>query len=98
MAYNEYTYRMKPVVIPGVLYLILNPACLIALDLYLRFDRLFLVALYGIYGVTAVAIFIIWAIAGSRKIVFDEHSIVLSDLFTKKVFNPNNIQRATFLW
>ena len=98
MAYYEYTYRMKPVIIPGTLYLILFPICLIVLNIYYPFVSLILFSLFGIYGVTAIVIFFIWAVAGSRKIVFDEHSIVLSDIFSKKVFNPSNIQRATFFW
>lgn len=98
MGYNEYTYRMKPVVIPGVIYLVLMPVSLIIANMYFPLKNFILYTLFGIYSLTALMIFVVWAVAGSRKVIFDEHAIVISDIFSKKVFEPATIQRATFFW
>jgi hypothetical protein len=99
MAYNEYTYRMKVVVIPGIIYLILFPVCLIVANNRFPIEPLvFNILLFGVYIVTAVVILFIWALAGTRRLIIDGHSIILSDMLSRRVFDPSNIQRATFFW
>ncbi|MCL1917827.1 MAG: hypothetical protein FWG14_05865 [Peptococcaceae bacterium] len=96
MAYNEYTYRMKPVVIPGIVYLVFFPICLLVANMYFPIVNAALYTLFGIYGVTAVVIFCIWALAGTRRIIVDEHAIIISDMLSRRVFDPGNIQRIKF--
>jgi len=98
METHEYVYRMKPLVVPGLGYLILYPLIIGAIAYFLSLDQIYVTLFVGIYIVTAVVIFGTWIAAKSSKILIDNDTIVFCSLKGKTVLKPKDIRRASFIW
>ncbi|NBJ15605.1 MAG: hypothetical protein FNP40_08570 [Dehalobacter sp. 4CP] len=95
---QEYGYRMKPLVIPGVLYIILYPLLIGGILFFYALPTLYLLILSGIYAVTILLILLIWLTAKTKRIVIDDQAIIFRSLFRKKTFEPKDIRKASFFW
>lgn len=95
---QEYVYRMKPLVIPGMLYVILYPILIAAISFFITLPYLYLLVLTGIYAVTVLIILIIWLTAKNKRIAITDKTIVFRSLFRKRVLEPKDIRKAAFFW
>lgn len=95
---QEYVYRMKPIIIPGILYLILYPILTAGISYFITIPYLYLLVLAGIYVVTALAILIIWLTAKSKRVAITDDTIILRSIFKKRVLEPKDIRKAAFFW
>lgn len=95
---QEYVYRMKPLVIPGLGYLVLYPLIVGVICVVFYLPEIYLTIFSGIYTGSALLILIIWLNAKSKKIVFEENTIIFRSLFGKQVIEPKDIRKASFFW
>ncbi|RNC63089.1 MAG: hypothetical protein AWM53_01607 [Candidatus Dichloromethanomonas elyunquensis] len=95
---HEYVYRMKPLIIPGLGYLILYPVLLGIIGYVFLLPLIYTRIFSGIYLVSAAFILGIWLTAKSKRIIVDDHMIVFRSLAGKQVIEPKDIRRASFFW
>lgn len=95
---NEYTYRMKPLVVPGIIYLVLYPLIVGAVCYIFYLPELCVRIFSAIYIVSALGILLIWLIGKSKKVIFEDNVIVFRSLFGQYVLEPGEIRRASFFW
>ena len=95
---QEYVYRMKPIVIPGLGYLILYPIIAGVISYLFYLPEIYLKIFSGIYAVSAVLILFIWLTAKSKKIIIDENIIVFRSFLGKHMIEPKDVRKASFFW
>jgi len=95
---QEYVYRMRAMVAPGLGFLILYPLLVGLISYFSKFPELYMRIFSGIYLITALIIFGIWIIAKSRKVVIQHDAIIFRSLFGKKVLQPDDIRKISFFW
>ena len=95
---HEYYYRMKPLVIPGLVYLILYPLLVGCASYFLDLPEFYLFLLSGIYLCSALIILLIWLTAKTKRIIVDKSVIIFSSLFGKTIIEPKDIKKASFAW
>lgn len=98
MDVREYAYRMKPLITPGLGYLILYPLIAGVVSFAFNLPEIYLRIFSGIYAGSALLILLIWINAKSRRIIFDDNIIVFRSLFSKRVLEPKDIRKASFFW
>ncbi|UWG98512.1 hypothetical protein LPY66_06835 [Dehalobacter sp. DCM] len=89
---------MKPIVIPGILYLILYPVLFASISFFISLPDLYLLVLAGIYAVTVLVILTIWLTAKSKRIAITGNTIIFRSLFGKRVLEPKDIRKTAFFW
>lgn len=95
---HEYVYRMKPLVFPGLGFLILYPVIAGGISYIFMLPEMYLKIFSGIYAAAALLILVIWLAAKNRKIIFDANMIIFRSLFRKQILEPKDIRKASFFW
>ncbi|NLP45087.1 MAG: hypothetical protein GX351_10745 [Peptococcaceae bacterium] len=95
---QEYVYRMKVIIAPGLGFLILYPLLLGIVSYFFKFPELYMRIFTAIYLSTALIILGLWIVAKSRKVIIQEDAIVFRSLFGKKILKPVNIRKVSFFW
>jgi hypothetical protein len=95
---HEYVYRMKPLLIPGLGYLILYPVLFGLLSKAFLLPEIYLKIFAGIYAISALSILLIWLTGKNKRIIIDHNLIVFQSLTGKKIIEPKDIRRASFFW
>lgn len=95
---HEYVYRMKPLVVPGLGFLILYPLLAGIISYVFFFPEIYLKVFSGIYAVSALGILVIWLTAKSKRIIFDDNIIIVRSIFSKQILEPKDIRKASFFW
>ncbi|AGA70014.1 hypothetical protein Desdi_2598 [Desulfitobacterium dichloroeliminans LMG P-21439] len=75
-----YSYQLKPLVIPGVLYLAMAPILYAVLYYGLKIAALETDILLWVYSITAVGIIAIWMYGRSKKFRVTDNQLVFSSL------------------
>lgn len=95
---HEYVYRMKPMVIPGLGYIILYPLIIVAFSFIFILPEICYKIFWGIYGVSVLVILLIWLTARSKRIIVDDNIIIFRSFFSKHILEPKDIRRVSFSW
>jgi len=95
---HGYKYRLKPLVVPGLMFLILYPLFVGALYLITKFSTLELKILVGIYAATALGILSTWVYASGKSIRVEEDRIVFKTIFGAKNLTPADIRKIVLFW
>ena len=95
---NEYIYRMRPLVVPGVGFMVLYPIVVGVLSYLLNLPELYLRILSGIYIVSVVFLLLIWLTAKTKKIIIEGNTIIFSSIFGREILEPKDIRKASFYW
>jgi len=95
---NEYTYRMKPLVLPGLAYIIIYPLIVGTVSFSLNLSQNHLMTLLGIYAVSVVIILLIWVTARSKKVIVNNGSVVFRSIAGKTLIEPDDIRKVSFIW
>ncbi|AFM42442.1 hypothetical protein Desaci_3561 [Desulfosporosinus acidiphilus SJ4] len=93
---HEYIYQLKPLVIPGLFFLLLYPVLLGCIYLFHKFPSLELRVLAGIYVICALGILFLWVIGKSKRVLIKDQQIVFNSLLGKHVLEPKDIRRVAF--
>lgn len=95
---HEYVYRMKPMIVPGLGYLILYPLLTGVISFVFTLPEIYLRIFSGIYAISTLLIILIWLTAKSNRIIVDDNMIILRSLFGKHIIEPKDIRKASFFW
>jgi len=93
---HDYVYQMKPLIAPGLVFLILYPLVMGGVNVFSRLQGLELWVLLGIYFTAGLGILVLWAIAKSKHVQIFDQQIIFSSLLGKQVLGPNDIRRVAF--
>lgn len=93
---NDYAYQLKPLVVPGLAFLIAYPFVLGALNLLRKLPGLELSVLLGIYIAAGLGIIALWVIGQSKRIQIQDQQIVFRSLLGEHVLEPKDIRRVAF--
>lgn len=95
---SEYVYRLRPLLIPGVLFILLYPLFIGPLSFYFFLPGVYVKIFAGIYLVTVLSIGLLWLNGKSKKVVFKDNKVVLRSLFKNVILRPENISKILFFW
>ncbi|MGI5902236.1 MAG: hypothetical protein ACOX7U_07155 [Desulfitobacteriia bacterium] len=98
MEVNEYTYRMKPLILPGLGFIILYPLLAGSASYFLSLAREYLILLSAIYVIAVFIIFLVWIVAKSQRILINKDQIIFRSLWGRKIIEPQEIKKASFMW
>lgn len=96
MEEHDYVYQLKPLVIPGLLFLILYPLVIGSVHVYSKLPQLELGVLIGIYVLTGLGIATLWVVGKSKHVLIKDQQIVFSSLLGKHILEPKDIRRVAF--
>jgi len=95
---HEYVYRMKPLILPGLGYLVGYPIVAGVISTLFLLPEGYLRIFSGIYLFSAFIILLIWLVAKSKKIIVDGELLVFRSLAGKHVIEPKDIRKVSFFW
>ncbi|WP_407307779.1 hypothetical protein [Desulfosporosinus sp. SB140] len=93
---HEYIYQLRPLVIPGLFFLILYPFVLGCIHLFTKLPSIELRVLAGIYIVSMLGILALWVIGKSKRVLFKDQQIIFRSLLGEHVLKPKDIRRVAF--
>lgn len=96
MGEQDYEYQLTPLIIPGIVFLVIYPAVVFALNFLKRLPVLELRILLVIYALTAVGLGSLWIFAKSKRVRIEEDGIIFSSILGKKRLQPEDIRRVAF--
>jgi len=95
---RKYVYRLRPLVLPGLAFLMLYPLVVGVFYALTKFPQLELKVLAGLYLACALALVSLWLFGKSKRIVISEERIVFASLFGRRVLRPEDVRRIQFFW
>lgn len=90
---HDYVYQLKPLIVPGLLFLILYPLVLGSISFFSKLPGIELKVLIGIYVIAGIGILFLWFLGKSKRIQFEDEQIVFHSLLGKRVIEPKDIRR-----
>ncbi|MDQ7093361.1 hypothetical protein REC12_07140 [Desulfosporosinus sp. PR] len=93
---HEYIYQLRPLVIPGLFFLIIYPVVLGCIYLFNKMPGIELKVLAGIYIVSLLGILALWIIGKSKRVLFKNQQIIFRSLLGDRVLEPKDIRRVAF--
>jgi len=96
MEEHDYVYQMRPLIIPGLVFLILYPLIIGGVHVFSKLPTLELRVLIGIYVISGLGIIILWVVGKSKRIIMNGGQIVFSSLLGVHILEPKDIRRVAF--
>ncbi|MCB8815604.1 hypothetical protein [Desulfosporosinus shakirovi] len=96
MEEHDYVYQMRPLIIPGLVFLILYPLIIGGVHVFSKLPTLELRVLIGIYVISGLGIITLWVVGKSKRIIMDGGQIVFSSLLGVHILEPKDIRRVAF--
>lgn len=96
MEEHDYVYRLRPLIVPAVVYLILCPLVIGGVHFFSKLPILELKVLIGIYVTSALGILVLWVIGMSKHVQIKDQQIVFCSLLGKRILKPQDIHRVAF--
>lgn len=96
MEEHDYVYQMRPLIIPGLVFLILYPLIIGGVHVFSKLPTLELRVLIGIYVITGLGIITLWVVGKSKRIIMNGGQIVFSSLLGVHTLEPKDIRRVAF--
>lgn len=93
MEEQVYSYQLKPLLIPGVVYLVLAPIALAILYYGLKISVLEMNILRGIYLITALGIMVVWIYGRSKCFRVSDNQLIFGSLRGEHTLSPTEIRR-----
>ncbi|MDA8227213.1 MAG: hypothetical protein M0T74_05810 [Desulfitobacterium hafniense] len=91
---DRYVYRIRPLVIPGLVFMAVYPLITGLIYLVTRFSAVEVYLLTGIYIVTIICFFGFWIFGRSKSVGFTNHEIVFQSLMGSRVLEPSDIKKV----
>lgn len=95
---NEYVYRIRPLVVPGLVFIILYPIVVGSLSYLLNLPELYLRIFSWIYVVSTIYLLLTWVTAKSKRVIVEGNIIVFRSIFGRQILEPKDIRKASFYW
>lgn len=96
MEEHDYVYQLRPLIIPGLLFLILYPLVMSSMHLLWKLPSLEMIVLLGIYVIAGFGIIALWVIGKSKHVEFKDQQIVFRSLLGSHILQPEDIRRVAF--
>lgn len=96
MEEHDYVYQLRPLVVPGVMFLILYPLVIGGVNFFSKLPIIELRILIGIYFTAFLAVLFLWVIGKSKHVQIKDGQIVFQSLLGKHILEPQNIRRVAF--
>lgn len=93
---HEYRYQLRPLVIPGLSFLIIYPLVLGGIHLFKKFPIPEAWALTAIYLLALIVIVVLWVVGKSKRVSIRDQEIVLRSLLGERVLDAQDIRRVSF--
>lgn len=91
---HEYHYQLKPLILPGMLFLIGYPLILLLLVIAFKVSTLERSILIGLYAATFLGILILWIYARSKYLRIVEDRIIFYSITGAHQLTPEDIRRV----
>jgi len=96
MEEHDYVYQLRPLIIPGLVFLILYPLVMGSVHLFRKLPSLELAVLLGIYITAGLGIIALWVIGKSKHVQIKDQQIVFRSLLGEHILEPKDIRRVAF--
>jgi len=96
MEEHDYVYQLRPLIIPGLLFLILYPLVMGSVHLLWKLPSLETAVLVGIYVAAGLGIIALWVIGKSKHVEVKDQQIVFHSLLGSHILEPKDIRRVAF--
>ncbi|EHQ91382.1 hypothetical protein [Desulfosporosinus youngiae] len=96
MEEHDYVYQLRPLIIPGLVFLILYPLIVGGIHGFSTLPTLELRVLIGIYVISGLGILTLWVVAKSKRIITNGEQIVFHSLLGEHILEPKDIRRVAF--
>jgi len=93
---HDYVYQLRPLIVPGVVFLILYPLVMGGVHFFAKLPILELRVLIGIYITAALGILFLWIIGKTKHVQIKEQQIVFHSILGKHILEPQDIRRVAF--
>ena len=96
MEEHDYVYQLRPLIIPGLVFLMLYPFVIGSVHLFHKLPSLELAVLVGIYVVAVLGIIALWVIGKSKRVKIKDQQIIFRSLLGEYILEPKDIRRVAF--
>lgn len=93
-----YVYQMRPLVIPGLMFIIIYPLVTGVVYLLSKFSGYELQALAAIYFLAVLSILALWVFANKKRVEIKDDQIIFYTLFGRRSLQPPDIRRVISYW
>ncbi|GAB6154495.1 hypothetical protein JCM17380_32450 [Desulfosporosinus burensis] len=93
---HDYVYLMRPLVVPGLVFLIVYPLVIGSVHVFSKLPIMELRVLIGIYIIAGLGILALWVIAKSKRVKINDEQIIFHSLLGERVLEPQDIRRVAF--
>lgn len=93
---HDYVYLMRPLVVPGLVFLIVYPLIIGSLHVFSKLPIVELRILIAIYVVSGLGILALWIIGKSKRVQINDGQIVFYSLLGERILEPQDIRRVAF--
>ena len=93
---HDYIYRLKPLFVPGIAFLILYPLILGSLNLIKKLPSIEVIVLLVIYVAAGLGILALWIIGKSKHVQIKDSQIVFGSMLGEHTLQPQDIRRVAF--
>jgi hypothetical protein len=93
---HDYIYLLRPLIIPGLVFLIVYPLAISGLHFFSKLPIIELRVLIGIYVTAALGIICLWIIGKSKHVQIKDQQIIFRSLLGKHILEPQDIRRVAF--
>ena len=90
---QEYIYQLKPLLVPGGLYLILFPILVAFFWFALKIPYIELIVLSGIYLLSAIGIITLWLYGQSKRFLIESDKLIFSSISGEDLLSPEKIRK-----
>lgn len=91
---HDYVYLMRPLVVPGLVFLIVYPFVIGSVHFFSKLPLLELRILIAIYIVSVLGIIALWVIGKSKRVQIKEEQIIFRSLLGEHILGPQDIRRV----
>ncbi|MDP4126353.1 MAG: hypothetical protein Q8912_05355 [Bacillota bacterium] len=93
---HDYVYRLKPLIVPGIAFLILYPLIFGSIHIFSKLPTIEGIVLIGIYLITGLGIVTLWFIGKTKHVQIKESQIVIGSILGERILEPQDIRRVAF--
>ena len=91
---HDYVYQLKPLIVPGIVFLLLYPLLLGFVHIISKLPALELKILIGIYVIAGIGILVLWLIGKGKHVQIKEDRIIFKSLLGEHTLKPKDIRRV----
>lgn len=93
---HDYVYLMRPLVVPGLVFLIVYPLVVGGIHVFSKLPIMELRLLIGIYVISVLGILALWVIGKSKHVQINDGQIIFRSLLGEHILEPKDIRRVAF--